>query len=202
MSASVCKESLCPAASVPFCIVVIVGVLAVVDFYHSYGRIAVLVECNVPEPVSAVGSSVNDCSRVGVGKRFGLVHLERTVVNTREHLSVDVFHLFSVNVEGIEVQPVRIFVVWVSRSVAHVYLVLAVGDVFCIRACTGRLHHLLWSPCPRAVVVLVRHRQLCHGRVPVDASPAQIYVVGVVAEYERVGIGRVVGRLQHFFLSE
>ena len=137
MAAAVCQECLCPVCAVPFCIVVIVRVLAVVDFYHSYRRIAVLVERNVPQPVAPVGCSVHYCCWIGVGERLRLAHLERAVVHIRQHLAVDVFHLPAVDVECVEIQPVRIFVVWVSRSVAHVYLVLAVGDVFCIRACTG-----------------------------------------------------------------
>ena len=89
-----------------------------------------------------------------------------------------------------------------SGGIGEVDFVLAVAPVLGVRPCASALDNLLGSEVERAVVVLVRHRQTCNRRMPVDAAPAEVNVRRVIAQDEGRRIGRVVGRGEVFLLAQ
>ena len=107
-----------------------------------------------------------------------------------------------VDINHIEIQPVRLLIVGVAGRVAEVDLVLAVALVFGIGTGACALYNLLGSEVEAAVIVLVGHRQAGNGRVPIDTAPAQIDMIGVIREYEGRRVCGVVGRGQKLLFSK
>ena len=167
--------------------------------------VLVLVESDLPYPVTDVGRLVDDGGGILAGIAVGLAHVEHAVLDYAQLLSVQVAEdrpVALVDVNHIEIEPVRHLVVGMSGGVAHVNLVLPVALVFRIGACSRALHDLLRSEVELAVVVGVGHGKPCDGGMPVDASPAEVDMLWVVAQNERRGIGGVVGSREIFLIAE
>ena len=162
--------------------------LGIVDVRECYHGVLILVECYLPYPVAAVGSLVNHGVGVCCCVAVSLVYVEHTVSNVLQSVALDVLQyraIALVHVNNIEVQPVGIFVVRMSCGICQVYLVLAVAVVFCVWPCARALYNLLRAEVHLYVVVLVGHGEPCHSGMPVDATPAEVYVLRVIAEDER-----------------
>ena len=107
-----------------------------------------------------------------------------------------------VDVDDVEVEPVGLLVVGVTGGVAEVDLILAVALVLGVGACAGALHDLLGAEVELTVVAGIRHRQAGNRRMPVDAAPAEIDVVGVIAQDEGRWVGCVIFCCQIFLLAK
>ena len=107
-----------------------------------------------------------------------------------------------INVDDVEVEPVGLLVVGMSRGVGHVDFVLAVACVLGVGPGAGRLHHLIGAVVEGAVAVGIGHGEAGDGGVPAYAAPAEVDVLRVVAEDEGRGIGGVVLRLQPLLLAQ
>ena len=89
-----------------------------------------------------------------------------------------------------------------AGGVAHVNLVLAIRLILGIGTGAGALHNLARPEVEAAVAVGVGHGQARNGGVPVDAAPAEIDVLGVVAKDKGRRIGGVVLRGQRFLRTQ
>ena len=89
-----------------------------------------------------------------------------------------------------------------ASGVGQVNLIFSVALVLGIGTCTGRLDNLLRSEVERHVVVGIGQGQTRDGRVPVDATPAEVPVRRVVAKNEGRRIGGILCRTDAFFLAQ
>ena len=194
-----------PLATRPTTVPVDVCGLCIVDVRVGDDGMLVLVECYLPHPVANAGCLVDNRCRIIRGIAAGLVHGKCAFADFAELLTVDVAQKGSValvDVYHVEIQPVRLLVVGVAGGVAKVDFILAVAVILRIGSGACRLHNLLRSEVESAVVVGIRHRQAGNRRVPVDASPAEVDVFGVVAEDEGRGVGGVVLCGEVFLLAQ
>ena len=137
--------------------------------------------------------------------RLTLVDAEHAVGHLLQRVALDVLEdgaVAVVDVHHVEIQPVGHLVVGMARGVGEVNLVLAVAVILGVGTCARRLHDLLRSEVHRHIVVGVGHGDARHGGVPVDAAPAEVDVVRVVAEDEGRRIGGVVLCRDEFLLTE
>ena len=179
--------------------------LGIVNVWIGDDGTFVLVQGYLPHPVAYVGRVVHDGQGVRCGVGIGLVDVEGAVLYDAQLFAGQVAQdgaLSLVDVDDVEVEPVGHLVVGVSGGVGQVDFVLAVRLILAVGALTGRLHYLLRSEVELAVVVRVGHGQSGQGGVPVDASPAEVDVLGVVREDEGGGVGGVVGRSQVFLFAQ
>ena len=132
------------------------GGLCVVNVCKCDDGVFVLVERNLPHPVADVVGLVDDGQRIVVGISSSLVHGKRPVVDDAQLFTVDVAQdrtIAFVDVDDVEVQPVGLFVVRMSRGVAEVDLVLAVVDcTICLGPKSKRQSSLLSGMVNRAMV--------------------------------------------------
>ena len=183
--------------------------LVIVDVGIGDDGVLIIVDDNLPQPVAHAGGVVHDGSGVGAGVAVLLVDIVHAVGDDGELVALDVAQDGAVavvdavvDINDVEVEPVGHLVVRVTGGVGEVDLVLAVALVLGIGACARALHNLLGTEVERAVVRGVRHCQSGDGRVPVDAAPAEVDVVGVVRQDEGRGVGGVVGRCQVFLVAQ
>ena len=194
-----------PLATRPTAVPVDVCGLCIVDVCVGDDGMFVFVECYLPHPVANAGCLVDNRCRIVRGVAACLIHGKRAFADFAELLTIDVAQdgpVALVDVYHVEVQPVRLLVVGVASGVAQIDFILAVAVIFCIGSGARRLHNLLRSEVETAVVVGIGHRQAGNRRVPVDASPAEVDVVGVVAEDEGGGVGGVVLCGEVFLLAQ
>ena len=168
-------------------------------------RVLLLVERDLPHPVSDVVAVVDHS--VGILGEVGacLVHVERAFRHCLELVALDVAEyrpVAFVDVEDIEVEPVGHLVVRMSGGIGQIDFVLAVALVLGIGSCARRLHDLLGSEVYGHVVLGVGHGDACDRRMPVDTAPAEVDVCGVIAEDEGGRIGGVVLHADVFLLAK
>ena len=194
-----------PPVARPTAVPVGVRGLCVVDVREGDDGVLVLVECYLPNPVANAGCLVDNRSGIVAGIVGRLVHGECAFADFAELLPVDVAQdgtVTLVDIYHVEIQPVRLLVVGVARGVAEIDLVFAVAVIFRIGSGARRLHNLLRTEVETAVVVGIGHRQAGDCRVPVDASPTEVDMVGVVAEDERRRVGGVILCSQEFLFAQ
>ena len=165
----------------------------------------ICIESYLPHPVTDICRTVDNCEGIVCSISVGLVHIEHTIINNRELLAVQVTQdrtIAFIDVDDVEVEPVGHLVVGMSCGIAYVDLVLTVRLIFGIRTGTRALYNLLGAKIEAAVTVLVGHRETGDGRMPVDAAPAQIDVLRVVAEDKRRRVCSVVGSSQSLLITQ
>ena len=194
-----------PCRPVPMAVPIRMGGFIIVDMGVGDDRILVAIERDLPHPVAVVGSLVDHSHRIGIVIAVGLAHSERAVGDDAQLFTFDITEnrtVSLIDIHHIEIQPVWILIIGVACGVAQIDLIFSVALVFTVRTGTGGLHNLLRSEVEAAVVVGIRHRDTRDGRMPVDATPAEIDMVGVIAEDERRRIGGVISGGQTFLLSK
>ena len=201
-SATLGDEESSPGAAVEGGIVVLVVHLVLRDAGEADGWRLFLVELQAPYPVAAVGHTVNYRDGIILEIIIGPLYLEGSIVDDAEVVALDVLKATRADVEDVEIEPVGVLVVGMSRCVGDVDFVASVAGILGIGACGCALDELHGSPGERDVVVLVGERHLGDGRVPAHTSPAHVDVVGVLAEDEGIGIGGVVLYFQPFLLAQ
>ena len=112
----------------------------------------------------------------------------------------------AIDVHDCKVQPVGAFVIGMGRGEREVNLILSVATILSVWSDTaGRhdtIHQLVGAPVELTVAILIGHGKAGNGGMPVDATPTQVPVCGVVAHDEGAGIGRFVGGGQTFLLTQ
>ena len=203
--ASILHPCVPPCRAGPSGVPIHVGGLGVVDMRIGDDWVLILVEGDLPHPVSDVCALIDDGGWIAVGIGVGLAHVEHPIVDDAQLLAVDVAQdgaVALVDVDHVEIKPVGHFVVGMPGGVAHVNLVFSVALIFGVWPCTGGLHDLLRTKIEFAVVACVRHGEPCNGGMPVDASPAKIDMLWVITENERRRIGGVIGGGEVFLFAE
>ena len=212
-SSSVYQIGQTPCRARPFGIIIFMRVLSAGDAHHGDGRIPLLVGGNLPHPIAQVRRRIH--YGIGIGTLIGirLIHGKLTVCNDRQSIALNVFKnrrcrhrpvgtLHGIDIDYIKIHPVRLFVVRMPCRIGHIQFVLAVAIILGVWTRTGRLDHLIGSPLHPDIVILIGQRKLGYRRMPVNATPAQIEMCGVIAQDKRRRIGCVGGSLDALFLTE
>ena len=186
-----------PLRARPAAIPIDVRRLGIVDVCEGDDGVLLRIEGDLPHPVSDVGGVIDHGCGMGCGIARLLVDVVHAVGDDRELVALDVAQdgaVAVVDVHDVEVEPVGLLVVGVAGGVGKIDFVLAVALVLGVWACSCALDNLLGAEVKAAVVVGIGHGEARDGGMPIDASPAEVDVVGVVREDEWRGIGGVVGR--------
>ena len=136
--AGILHPSVLPRRSVPAGIPIDMRSLVVVNVRIGNDGMLLLVQGYLPHPVADVGRAVDDGSGVLVGIAVGLADVEHAIADDGKLLAVEVAQngtIAIVDVNDIEVEPVRLLVVGMTGGVAHIDFILAVALIFGVWAC-------------------------------------------------------------------
>ena len=170
MTTGVAKECLLPFVSVPLRIIVIMGILITADSYHCNDRIIILIQSNLPYPITC-GWIIYQSRWILTHIVTRLIHFKSTVSNSRKSIPLNILQLQRMNIYIIKVQKIRILIIRMTGRISKINFIFPIRHILGIRTGPGRLYYLIRSPFHRHLIILIGQRQLGDSRVPANPPP-------------------------------